>query len=1174
MPISNFVQASFLGGEWSPFAQGRSDLPTYRQAMAVCRNGIPLEEGAWCRRSGTRFATTTRGGVAGRAISFAFEQAAPYDMVFTDGFVEFIASSAQSSIITTPLPKDFRLVTTNDNHDVSNITTTNPAQITTTFNNTWSTGDQIQFLFATTLNAGFVPLLRNRRFTITVLSANTFSIADPLTGAGIDGSTLGWSATPTNTLIATRILAIVTPYTAGAWSAVRKVQAETQAVLLHPTIAPQSLNVNTLPTASAFGTFKLAAANFIDGPYLDPPTDGTILTPNLTSPSSGTLPSNQGWNLMTANGSKFLAAASSSTAAATSTDGVTWAAQTLPFAPVCMTSNGTIYVIIGSGTQAATSPDGVTWTSRTLSDSGTWGCVGWNGTVFCVGGSKTGVGPATLTSPDGITWTTHINGTIIAAGVAIAWNGTKFAMSVNAGGIGSTLESADGITWTIGSFQFSGGGFPPVAGCIAVKTTVFCALVNNSNISFASTDNGVTWLQGTMPSSASWVAIAANGTTFVALASGAGICATSTDGLNWTSHALPSMQSWDAIAWNGTTFSIAASGYTTTYVSTTGVFSTLTLTASATGPINNGVGFVSTDVGRLIRLLSEPLPWFSASTYSAGDKVKFNNVYFFSLQGTNTNHQPDVSPTFWAISTAIATWTWGTILTVNSSVQVIVSIGGADLLYPTIYMKIWRLGVYSNTTGWPTCGAYHEGRIWLAGALPNRFDASVTNQIAAGNLNFAPTAADGTVAGNNAISYVFNSDDVNPIFWMIGTSNGLVAGTLNGEWLIAAPTSGPITPTNIVGRRTTTYGAANVEPVSTQLTISFVQRFNRKLLEHFPDALSGRYTAPNLAVNAKHLTVPGISEIRYQQELSPIIWNRLTSNAIVGATYERESLFSSQPAKFVGWHRHDLGSARTVESIAVGPSIDGSLDSLAMVTNDGTTRHVEILQQIFDVNASITSGWLLDDAVTPSGGVITAAGVNSTLQFFGLWHLNGKKVTVSCGGVDVGDFTVSSGSVTVPIDHDVAGLFTSSYLVSISSATAYGAQGVPIDGPLGRLTVPAVVGFTYTSQGQILRPDAADQTRSQLGPGLAKPRRLHQFGALLAGTQRIFFGTSFGKLHEAQLKSPGGTQSLTLLQLFNGVYSSTVDDSWGTESMLCWQINRPYPACVVAVDGFLQTTDR
>src|SRR5258708_25231873 len=164
MPNSSFVQSSFLGGEWSPFAQGRLELPQYKTALNVCRNGFPLEEGAWVRRPGTRFSTTTRNGVAGRVIPFSFKQKAPYEMIFTDGIVEMLAVATQTSGLVSPLPKDFRLVTTNDNQQVSSISTANPAVVQTGGAHGWTTGDQEKFLFAYCVNDGFSPLLRARRF--------------------------------------------------------------------------------------------------------------------------------------------------------------------------------------------------------------------------------------------------------------------------------------------------------------------------------------------------------------------------------------------------------------------------------------------------------------------------------------------------------------------------------------------------------------------------------------------------------------------------------------------------------------------------------------------------------------------------------------------------------------------------------------------------------------------------------------------------------------------------------------------------------------------------------------------------------------------------------------------------------------------------------------------------
>ena len=1166
MANSSFVVDGFLSGEWSQFAQGRITDPLYKKALNVCRNSFPLEEGAWIRRSGTRYAAATLNGSPGRVIPFPFEQAAPYIVEFTDGKLRMFAVATQTSGLATPLPSDFRLVTTNDNQQVLSISTANPAVVQTGTHG-WTTGDQVQFLFATTVAPSFTPLLRARVFKITVTDSTHFSLADPLTGANIDGSTLGWSAPVANTVIVVRMLAMTTPYTAGSWSSVRKVQAETQAVLLHGSFQPQNLKVNTLPTASAFATFNLTRVAFTDGPYLDPPTDGTVLTPNVTSASQGTLPTSGNWTAIGSNGTIFVALAANSNVAATSSDGLTWVSRTLPSSTVwwqAIAWNGTVFCAIAAynvpfanTTVAATSPDGITWTARTLSTSGTWNAIAWNGTVFCVVGN----GSVAMTSPDGITWTNRTL-PVSANWAAIAWNSSVFAAIANAPNTVAT--SPDGITWTQRTLPVQ-----TFWTAMAWNGSIFAAIGGvPSDISVTSPD-GITWTARVMPTPQSWSAITANGSGLFSAVSYSNVSATSPDGITWTARKMPLNASWDGIAWNGTTFCAVASGSNVSAVSATGAFSVVVVTASSPASINNGSGFLSTDVGRLVRLFSEPLLYQPNTAYVAGNAVKFNNVYYINVQA-GTGKQPDISPTFWSISAAAAIWTWGAIVSITSPTVATIALSGLDLLYTT-QIATWRLGVYSNTSGWPTCGTYHEGRLWLSGAVPNRVDASVSNQL----FNMAPTAVDGTVAGNNAISYTFNSDDVNPIFWMVGTTNGILAGTQSGEWVIVAPTTGPITPTNIAARRTTNYGAANVEPVSTQLTISFVQRFTRKLLEHFPDALSGRFTAPNLAQNAKHLTKAGIAEIRYQQEPTPIIWNRMVDGTIAGTTYERESLFSSQPAKFVGWHRHDFGNSHIVESIAVGPSTDGAVDTLVLVEKDPVTniRHVTLMNRPFEVSNPITSSWFQDDAVVPSGGVITAAGVNSTLTFYGLWHLNGQTVTVSCGGVDVGDFAVANGAVTVPIDNDVQGLFTTTYLQSISSTTAYGAAGTQVAWGAGTLTVPAVVGFTYTSQGQILRPDTGD---ARTPPGQGKPGRVAQIAVNMAGTQGISFGTSFSKLHPARLKTQGGNGNtlLTLLQLFTGICWQPADDDWGFDSMVCWQISRPYPGCVSSLTGFMETVER
>src|ERR1022692_307166 len=127
---ATFVQNSFLGGEWSQTAQGRFDLPPYRTAMNVCLNGIPVEEGAWTRAPGSLYETHTRGGVAGRLITWAFKQNLPYAIEFTTGVMRFHTGT--------------RPAMTNDQQTVSAVSTANPAKVTTGAHG-WTTGDTIMF---------------------------------------------------------------------------------------------------------------------------------------------------------------------------------------------------------------------------------------------------------------------------------------------------------------------------------------------------------------------------------------------------------------------------------------------------------------------------------------------------------------------------------------------------------------------------------------------------------------------------------------------------------------------------------------------------------------------------------------------------------------------------------------------------------------------------------------------------------------------------------------------------------------------------------------------------------------------------------------------------------------------------------------------------------------------
>lgn len=93
----------------------------------------------------------------------------------------------------------------------------------------------------------------------------------------------------------------------------------------------------------------------------------------------------------------------------------------------------------------------------------------------------------------------------------------------------------------------------------------FVAMDNNSvgTASYVSTDGGVTWLQGTMPSAKNWVSVAFGKGMFVAISAGNPTSfATSTDGLSWSAIGAPLNQSWTTIAFGNNIFVATAIGNT------------------------------------------------------------------------------------------------------------------------------------------------------------------------------------------------------------------------------------------------------------------------------------------------------------------------------------------------------------------------------------------------------------------------------------------------------------------------------------------------------------------------------------------------------------------------------------------------------------------------------------
>ena len=519
---------------------------------------------------------------------------------------------------------------------------------------------------------------------------------------------------------------------------------------------------------------------------------------------------------------------------------------------------------------------------------------------------------------------------------------------------------------------------------------------------------------------------------------------------------------------------------TTTTLSPSAATGTVTLTASAVTGINNNTGFAATDVGRLVRL----------------------------QEG--------------------AVWGYCEILTFSSTVAVTAAI--LSTLTNTNAKTNWRLGVWSDTTGYPATGTFYENRFFLAGAAvyPQRLDGSKTGIY----TNFSPSATDGTVANDNAVAFTLNADDVNAVKWLVANEKGLLAGTSRGEWQVKASSLNEgITPTNISAKPSSRHGSADAAPVSSGRAVLFVQRAGRKLRELAYVFEVDGFRAPDMSLLAEHITRPSVDELAYQEQPQNILWGVRSDGVLLGFTYERDQ-------NVTAWHRHELGGQSdadgllipVIESIAVIPAPDGTRDELYLVVkryiNGGTKRYIEYMSKIWEMEDEqedafhVDCGWTQVDS--PAAATIDS-----------LWHLEGETLTPYVDGMQHTAVTVTNGKVTLNGNYSIKTL-----------------------------------GYTYNSDGQTMPLEGGAQD----GSAQTKIKRIHRIGLWLVDTLGLKVGPDADNLTEIIVRAWGDTFGVAT-PLYTGAVRERFEGDYDKLGQVYWRSDGPFPATVAALAAQFDVSD-
>lgn len=389
--------------------------------------------------------------------------------------------------------------------------------------------------------------------------------------------------------------------------------------------------------------------------------------------------------------------------------------------------------------------------------------------------------------------------------------------------------------------------------------------------------------------------------------------------------------------------------------------------------------FVAADVGRHIRLWTQPAAWASGTTYAYGDTVTFNGQFWKSMgQGAyataNVGIQPGTVPpvgtssvpvSLWAPEPTAGRWAWGVITAQATTSCTVLLTTNLNSVNGTSVTK-WRLGLFMANR-YPACGIFHEGRLWFAGcaqgadagAPQGRFDASTSDDI----YTFSPTDIYGNVADNHAIDYTLSSKrSFDSIRWMEVTDVGdLLFGAAGVEWLVSSIGDG-MTPTTIKAMEVTAIGSAEVDPVRAGVSLVFIQRFGRSVYEYLADAVSSRFGGRPINTDAGHLVTSasndaaGYNRLAYQNEKEPILWAVAGGTALLGCTYRRDSRYLTDDPKFEGWHRHTFaGGQRTPIDVCALSGSGHSTSNLVYIATQnsglGLAYSIEVMRPLIDGNS-------------------------------------------------------------------------------------------------------------------------------------------------------------------------------------------------------------------------------
>lgn len=546
--------------------------------------------------------------------------------------------------------------------------------------------------------------------------------------------------------------------------------------------------------------------------------------------------------------------------------------------------------------------------------------------------------------------------------------------------------------------------------------------------------------------------------------------------------------------------------------------------------------------------------------------------------------------------------------------------------YPAgvISSPVWQLGAFYGSS-WPSCSVMHQNRLYFAGSpsQPEELDGSNIGDYE----RFAASGSNYAVTDQNAVSFQLLSNDVNPLRWLKPSSQGLLAGSLSGEWQISPSNQNTgITPTNITAQQIASFGAANVDAVTVGNSVLYLQKASRKLRELNYFFQAGTFRSTNLSELAEHLTLPSLTQLTVQKEINPLIWGLRSDGVLTSLSYNRDELTIK-----AGWARHVLGgqsdaagSPPVVKSMAIAVASSSFYEELWCAVQRSVAGSsvvtIEYMTRPFDYTSLQEDAYYLDCGATydnpiqvtgitntkpvvvtaPSHGLTassqvrfyTAVGLNSSVV-----DVNGNKTTTNL--VNYTSFIIASVSTNAfklqdYLGNDVDGSSYTAYLGSavvrkmvtnITGLTWLAGDTVSVlaDGGIhvnttvsstGQISLayPAAkvqVGYSYNSDAQTLR----SKDGSAQGSSIGSTRRINRVAFMLHNVAEMSVGPTFTNLLPIEFMRGDANSADQAVAIVDGVFREGFQGSYTFDDYVCWRQSAPLPGMIQSITRFLEEQD-